>query len=507
MRALVLALASLAFFHTPAAAEEPIDLVLRGGRVIDPETGLDATRDVGIRGGTIVSISETALQGNEVVDVSGLVVAPGFIDLHSHTPTPLGQRLQARDGVTTQLELEAGAYPVEDFGRQLREQPRLHYGASVGYGSVRLEVMAGVRAPHLITDRTQLIGLRGYWTAFLSLFSNPNSGFSRKASASQRREIRELLLDGLANGGIGIGLPLDYFSEGVDDAELRMIFDVAASERTLIFIHLRRGINGDPSGIDEALGLARETGASLHICHIQHNAMGNVDLFLRKIREARADGVDVTTEVLPYNAGSALISSAVFGRDWQTIFNITYSDVEWAATGERFDEAMWTEYRRLYPEGQVVHHYLDEAWTRRALVEPGVIVVSDTLPLVSEDIKAAPHIGAFAKILGRYVRETPLLDLPTALAKMTLLPAQRLETIAPLFARKGRLQVGADADVTVFDPTRIVDRATYSEPFRPSKGIPHVIVGGEFAVRDGESVAAAASGSWLRGPVQEPRGR
>jgi N-acyl-D-aspartate/D-glutamate deacylase len=481
-----------------SAAADDYDVVLLGGRVLDPETGVDARSNVGIRGDEIVAISEAPLSGRSEIDVTGLVVAPGFIDLHSHTPTPLGQSLQVRDGITTQLELEAGAYPVEVYGSQVRESPLQNFGASVGYGSIRVRVMLGVGRPHLLTDPVELIGFRGFATAVRSLFGDVTDGFAKRASPAQRAQMRSLLEKGLDARGLGIGLPLDYFSEGVDAAELRMVFDVAGERGAPIFVHIRRGINGDPAGLEEVLALARETGAPLHVCHIQHNAMGNVGHFLAEIRKAQAEGLDVTTELLPYNAGSALISSAVFGRDWQTIFDITYADVEWSATGERFDQAMWEEYREEYPEGQVIHHYVDEAWTRRALVEPGVIVVSDTLPLVDEETKSAPHVGAFAKVLGRYVRDEPLLDLRTAVAKMTLLPARRLEKVAPAFARKGRLQVGADADITVFDPATVVDRATYRDPFLPSAGIPHVLVNGVVVVRDGKLVPGSAPGRFLR---------
>ena len=208
-----------------------------------------------------------------------------------------------------------------------------------------------------------------------------------------------------------------------------------------------RGIDGDPSGLREVIGLAKEHGTSIHICHVTHNVISNLELFLNEISAAREDGVDVTTEVLPYNAGSALISSAVFGRDWRTIFDIEYADVEWAATGERFTESMWEEYREEHPDGQVIHHYLEEDWTRTALVEPGVIVVSDLLPMVTRESKVAPHNGAFSRILGRYVREAGLIDLDTAIAKMTLLPARRLEKAFPEFKKKGRVQVGTDADL------------------------------------------------------------
>jgi N-acyl-D-aspartate/D-glutamate deacylase len=298
-------------------------------------------------------------------------------------------------------------------------------------------------------------------------------------------------------GALGIGLPLDYFSEGVDESELRMIFELAAERETLLFIHLRRGINGDPTGLREALRLAASTGAALHICHLQHNAMRNTDLFLREIAEARAKGVDVTTETLPYNAGSALISSAVFGRDWRTIFDIDYGDVEWTATGMRFDAATFDDYRERFPGGQVAHHYVREEWTRRALTEPGVLVVSDLLPMIDESSMVAPHNGAFSRVLGRYVREAGILDLTTALAKMTWLPSQRMQTFFPRFARKGRIQVGADADLTIFDPATILDRADYGNPFQPSAGIDAVIVAGRVAVEKGTLARDVFAGSRL----------
>jgi N-acyl-D-aspartate/D-glutamate deacylase len=453
------------------------DLVLAGGRVIDPESGLDGIRNVGIDGGQIVAISGAPLKGHRQINVAGKVVAPGFIDLHTHSPTPLGQYYQLRDGVTTALELEAGAFPVAAYGDQVQGQALINYGSSVGYIWIRALVKEGIELPHM-TYTPSLVGWEGVKTAVRSLFSDSHATYDEPATGQELPVLRRYLEAGLDAGGLGVGLALDYISEAVGAAELAMIFDLAGERGVPVFIHVRRGINGDPSGLREALAQAKRAHASVHICHVSHNAMRNIELFLAEIRTARAEGVDVTTELLPYNAGSALISSAVFGRNWQEVFAITYGDVEWAETGMRFTEQSFNEYRREQPQGQVIHHYMKEAWTRRALQEPGVMVVSDLLPMTSLESKVAPHNGAFSRVLGRYVREDSLLELPQALARMTLLPARRLEQFAPVFSRKGRLQVGADADITVFDPDTVLDQATYADPYQPSRGIETVIVNG-----------------------------
>lgn len=464
------------------------DLVLHGGRVIDPETGLDAVRDVGIRDGRIAAVSETPLRGDETMDATGHVVAPGFIDLHSHTPTPLGQRYQALDGVTTALELEAGAYPVGALEAFVDGRPFINYGASVSHLAVRLLVKQGIEKPHLLSG-----------IDFVA--SRPT--FTEPLTAQELGELRDHLERGLRDGGLGIGLLFDYLRAAVGPEELDIVFAVAAEYRAPVFVHIRRGLPGDAAGLAEMIELARRHGTGLHVCHLNANAMSNVDGFLAMIDEARAAGVDVTTEAYPWNAGSTSISAAVFSRDWQSIFGISYEDVEWAETGERFDEKMWNEYREKYPGGTVIHHYGREEWTREAITAPGVMIASDAMPVTAPEDRVHPRgIGTFAKVLGDYAGDGEgRLPLAEALRKMTLLPAQRLASVAPAFTRKGRLQAGADADITVFDPTAVAAAASYRAPLRPSRGIAHVIVGGQFVVHDGELVEGAAHGVLIKGAV------
>lgn len=486
---LLLSLSGLA--TSPANAEQSYTLVINNGRAIDPETGLDAIRHIGISGDQITSISEQVLTGERVIDATGLVVSPGFIDLHTHSPTPLGQHYQAFDGVTTALELEAGFAPVQNYGALIRAEPMLNFGASAGYVSLRIKEKNGLQMT-MGTDSAKPVGFKGWKTALMVWLTDRDTAlapsFKEVTNQDELASLREDLLKELDAGALGIGLPLDYFSAAIQSAEMRMIFATAAERSAPIFVHVRRGIDGDPSGLREVIALAKEFGNPVHICHITHNAVSNLDLFLNEISAARERGVDITTEVLPYNAGSAMISSAVFGRDWQTIFNITYSDVEWAATGERFNKEMWEEYRREHPGGQVIHHYLKEEWTQQAVQTPGVIIVSDLLPMETKDKHVAPHNGAFTKILGRYVREQGLLDLPTALKKMTLLPAQRLESYAPAFKRKGRLQKSMDADITIFNPNTIQDNATYKNPYQEATGLSYVIVNGVPIISEGKRV-------------------
>ncbi len=451
-------------------ADETFAIVLAGGRVMDPETGFDAITNVGITGDKIVTISAEPLMSSKVINVSGLIVAPGFIDLHSHAFTPLSQEFQVQDGVTTALELEGGSYPIAAFSQPLEGRTVQNIGATAGYGSVRREVFG--------------------WPAFLT----------QTATDAERKELRKLLEDGFDTGGLGVGLAVDYYSEAVNEEEMRAIFEIATERGATIFVHMRRGVNGDPAGLHEVLRLARETGASLHICHITHNAMVNIELFLQEIQKAREDGVDVTAELLPYPAGSVGIGAAVFGRDWRTIFNITPQDVEWLETGERFKNIeQFEEARKTNPSGLIVHHYLREEWNRKALSEPGMIVVSDMVRMVNRDRKVAPHNGAFSRVLGRYVREQGVITLQDALSRMTILPAKRMERASDAFKTKGRLREGMDADITVFDWDNVIDRATYQNPFQASEGIEHVFVNGVQVVRHSEFIEGVFPGRMIYG--------
>jgi N-acyl-D-aspartate/D-glutamate deacylase len=477
MREVFFSLFLLALSTTIVSAQQ-YDLVLEGGRVMDPETGVDAVRNVGIRDGKIVRISSEALSGRRVVQASGLVVAPGFIDLHQHGQDLASQRVKALDGVTMALELEIGAPDVAQFLKTKEGHSLIHYGTSASHAAARARVLgAPVPASEIL----------------------PKSGpaTDHPATLEQIEAMRERLRAELDAGGLAIGMGIQY-TPGATRLEVIDMFRLAAERRVPVYTHVRSSGQSEPGSsiesIGEVIGASAVTGASLHIVHINSSCLRDSVECLSLVEGARARGLDVTTEAYPYIAGMTTINSAVFNPGWQDKLGIGYGELVLPDTGEHLTKERFDE----------LHNSSTTHWVLIFANTQGVVdkVIPHPLVMIASDgAEGHPrNAGTYSRVLAQYVREKGTITLMDALRKMSLMPAEMLERSTPAARQKGRLQEGADADIVVFDAGTIRDRSTFDKPMEPSVGVRYLVVGGTAVVDQGKIVPDVFPGRALLGP-------
>jgi dihydroorotase-like cyclic amidohydrolase len=484
------------------------DVVLRGGRAVDPESGTDATADVAIAQGEIAAIGPALPAAPIDADVSGLVVTAGFIDLHSHVNDVIGLRLQALDGVTTALELEAGITPAAAAYRTAAAEGRpVNYGFAASWALARMRAVAGIASP-------------GTLTTFLASIADP--AWQLPAQPAQVAAVLTALSDDLADGALGIGVLLGY-APAVSTAEYLQVARLAAAAGVPTFTHARDLIEMVPDalidGAEEIVRAAEQTGAHMHYCHVNSTSQRHIDRVLALIGRAQAGGARVSTEAYPYGSGMTGIGAAFLAPERLAERGLRPTSLRYAPTGERVtSEARLRELRQADPGGLAIIDLLDEddpadrSLLMRSLTFPAAVVASDAMPLTWTAPQAERNTwplpttvvthprtaGTFARAIRLLTHADEPLALADALRKCSLEPACLLQDRVPAMRRKGRLQPGSDADVVVFDPAAITDRASYANSTRPSAGIVHVLVNGTFVVRNGDILTEALPGRPVR---------
>ena len=452
------------------------DLVIRGGRVLDPETGLDRISNVGVVGGRITRVSTEPLTGTRTIDAHGLVVAPGFIDLHQHGQDEASGVLKAFDGVTSALEMEIGSPDVKAFLTRKTGHSIINFGTAASHSAARAAALGQPLGP------AELIPASGHAS------NDP-------ATPAQLEQMESQLREQIDAGAIGIGMGIQYVP-GATREEVIHIFRVAASRHVPVFTHVRSAGRKEPGSsiesVEEVIGAAAVTGASLQVVHINSSCMTDAPECLGMVAGAKARGLDVTTEAYPYLAGMTSINSALFDPGWQEKFGVSYDALMLPDTGERLTKSRFDELHAS-PKSQEVVIFLN----RQEVVDG---VIANPLASIASDgeLGHPRNAGTYCQILARYVRNLRTVSLMDALRKMSLMPAQRLEKATDAARRKGRIQAGADADIVVFDPATVTDRATYEHPNEHSVGMRYVLVNGVPVIDTGAVVQGALPGTAIR---------
>lgn len=492
------------------------DLLIRNGRVIDPETGFDQVCDVAVTGGVIAAVGHDLGDAARRIEADGFVVSPGFIDLHGHGQSVAADRMQAFDGVTTSLELEVGALPVAQWYAHQATVPRvLNYGTAAAWAFARRAAFGGFTPDGTMNALSHMGG------------SSDMRWSTDTASAGQTDTILAQLRQSLEEGAIGIGTPNGYLT-GAGLKELSLICDLAVEFDRPTYTHIAFMANTDPRSSVESyirlIGLAGATGAHMHICHLNSTSLQDIDRVVEIIARAQAQGLPITTEAYPYGAGSTVVGAGFFADpDFTTRTGSDYSAIELVKNHHRFtDREDILRASGEDPTDLVIWHYLDidvNAEHRRMLdasvTYPGGSIASDAMPWIrpdgtlyeGTDWPLPPEVcshprssGTFTKFLRDFTRDRAVLPLVEALAKCTLYPARVIERCTPQIARKARLRAGFDADITIFDPATVTECATFAEMNRPAEGVIHLLVGGTSVITEGRLDTAAAPGQAIRCP-------
>jgi len=490
----------------PCAMSADYDLVILNGRVMDPETNFDGIRNVGVKAGRIAVITEDKITGKETIDATGLVVAPGFIDGHQHCQEPYAYRLMVRDGRTTIMDLEIGAFgeKVDEWYTRRGGNSPINFGVAVAHEFARAAVLDGFKDwKYLYTPD--------------AIRSRAKEGWSKtRPTLEQGNQILKIMDEGLRQGGIGIGSTVGYMRAGVSSREIYELQKLSARYGRQIGMHFRLTPGSDVDevmGIQEMLANAAALGAPALACHFNNPGYNLVHELMVGMRKR---GYNVWGEIYPYVAGSTALNAVFLEPEvWVEALGHKYEDtIQDVETGEFYTEQTRAEMLKAQPTRPVLVYKMP----KEAIVDwvklPGVAIGSDGMPLLPDEgltwdtpYDKLPNThprfsGSFAAVL-RIARENNI-PLMQAVAMTSYNYARPLGDMGlKAMQVRGRMQEGMVADITIFDPKKVTDNATYEKGTLPSTGIPHMIVNGIVVMRDSEPLKRFDAGQPIRFETQK----
>ena len=434
-----------------------MDLLIKGVEIADPINGRFYC-NIGIKDHKIKMVSEQNIEAEKIIEASGLIAAPGFIDIHMH-----------------ESEVTEETASLEMFEHMARMGVTTAVGGNCGLNTCKKSAAGYFNLLEQSGIPINYVGFTGYG------YSREQQGheLNRPLTYPEFEELAPLIRNDLEKGACGVSLGLEYVP-GISTEEMIWLGQLVKEyPDRLISAHYRYDSDRSLEALAELIILSRETGVPLQISHIGScNAFGQMDSALEMFDAALKAGVDISADVYPYNAFSTMIGSAVFDEGCFERLRASYDSLlvtEGKYRGHKCTEDMFLELRSQAPDTLIVAFVMDENEVITALKHPEIMIASDGFLRSGQGHPRAS--GAFPRAIGKYVREEKHLDLVEAVKKMTLLPARRLG-----LTQKGRVAADYDADLVLFDFNKISDRSNYEKPAVPPEGIEHVLVGGKQVV-------------------------